>query len=133
MIPVTDNDFLEEEFEEVEEPSKTFNIMSGNKSIGFIDELESLKQTIFLILNTERYDYEIHEWEYGIETNDLFGQPTNYVISELKRRIPEALTQDTRILGVSAFSFEIKKGIVHATFTVSTIFGDATTERAVNI
>ncbi|WP_330408044.1 DUF2634 domain-containing protein [Vallitalea guaymasensis] len=101
---------------------------------GFTDEIDSLKQTIYMILSTERYQYIIYSWNYGIELMDLFGEPVTYVCPELERRITEALTQDERILSVDAFSFDVSvKGKVHVTFTVHTIFGDIDSEKVVNI
>lgn len=100
---------------------------------GYCDELEAMKQAIYKILNTERYQYIIYSWNYGIETVDLFGEPITYVYLELKRRIKEALTQDSRIVSVDAFSFKVDKGKVHVIFTVHSIFGDVEAERAVDI
>lgn len=133
MIPSTSG-FLEQDFEIEEQPSKTFMIHKEDGIInGYCDELEAMKQAIYKILNTERYQYIIYSWDYGIETVDLFGEPVTYVCPELKRRIIEALTQDSRIQSVDAFSFEVDKGKVHATFTVHTIFGEVEAERAVNL
>jgi hypothetical protein len=133
MIPSTSG-FLEQDFVIEEQPSKTYMMQKNDNIInGYCDELEAMKQAIYKILNTERYQYIIYSWDYGIETVDLFGEPVTYVCPELKRRIIEALTQDSRIQSVDAFSFEIDKGKVHATFTVHTIFGDVEAERAVNI
>lgn len=133
MIPK--NGFLTQDFEVEEQPSKTYKMHLNRKFInGYADELEALKQAIFKILNTERYQHIIYSWNYGIELLDLFGEPITYVCPELERRITEALTQDTRILDVSAFSFDTsKKGKVHVTFLVHTIFGDVEAERMVNI
>ena len=86
-----------------------------------------------MILNIERYEHLIYSWDYGIELIDLFGQPIPFVLPELKRRITEALTQDSRIQSVDAFSFETNKGKVHASFTVNTIFGDIEAEKVVTI
>ena len=133
MIPAV-NDDLQKDFEIEEETSYTYKL-NLDKSIiaGFVDELEAMKQAIYLILNIERYKYLIYSWNYGIELNDLFGQPTSFVLPELKRRITEALLQDTRITGVNNFSFEVNRGKVHATFTVSTVYGNVEAERVVNI
>ena len=38
---------------------------------GKIDNLDAMRQVIFKILNTERYDYIIYSWNYGIELKDL--------------------------------------------------------------
>ncbi len=134
MIPGI-NGFLQEDFEIELQPSKTFKMNLNQERInGFTDEIDSLKQTIYMILSTERYQYIIYSWNYGIELMDLFGEPVTYVCPELERRITEALTQDERILSVDAFSFDVSvKGKVHVTFTVHTIFGDIDSEKVVNI
>lgn len=133
MLPAV-NDDLQKDFEIEEETSHTYKLDWDNSTIaGYVDDLEAMKQAIYLILNIERYEYLIYSWNYGIELTDLFGQPTSFVLPELKRRITEALLQDTRIIGVENFSFEINRGKVHATFTVHTIFGDVEAERVVTI
>lgn len=134
MIPSTVG-FLNEDFEIKEQPSKIYKMNLNNNSIrGFCDELEAMKQAVFRILNTERYQYLIYSQNYGIETIDLYGQPVTYVCPELERRITEALSVDTRISSVSDFEYDITvKGAVHVTFTVHTIYGDLVTERTVNI
>lgn len=133
MLPAV-NDDLQKDFEIEEETSHTYKLDLDNSTIaGYVDEIEAMKQAIYKILFTERYEYLIYSWNYGIELNDLFGQPIPFVLPELKRRITEALVQDSRILGVDNFSFETNKGKVHATFTVHTIFGDVEAERTVNI
>jgi hypothetical protein len=133
MIPAV-NDDLQRDFEFEEESSNTYKI-NLDKSIiaGYVDEHEAMVQAIYLILNIERYEHLIYSWDYGIELIDLFGQPIPFVLPELKRRITEALMQDTRITGVDNFSFETNKGKVHATFTVSTIFGNIEAEKVVTI
>lgn len=133
MLPAV-NDDLQKDFEIEEETSHTYKLNLDNSTIaGYVDDLEAMKQAIYLILNIERYEYLIYSWNYGIELNDLYGQPIPFVLPELKRRITEALVQDSRILGVDNFSFETNKGKVHATFTVHTIFGDVEAERVVTI
>ena len=133
MLPAL-NDDLQKDFEIEEETSHTYKLDLDNSTIaGYVDDLEAMKQAIYLILNIERYEYLIYSWNYGIELNDLYGQPISFVLPELKRRITEALLQDTRITGVENFSFEIKKGKVHATFTVNTIYGDVEAEKVVNL
>jgi hypothetical protein len=94
-----------------------------NISFDRIAGLEAVRQAIFLILNTERYQTPIYSWNYGVELADLFGQPASFVKPELERRIRDALSQDDRITGVDGFSFESKGKTVHCAFTVHTIFG----------
>ncbi|HGL4193800.1 DUF2634 domain-containing protein, partial [Clostridioides difficile] len=124
MIPSDNVDYDIEDvsiinFNVRQEPSKTFKLnMERNKVDGICDDVEALKQTIFLTLNTERYQHLIYSWNYGAELNDLIGEPISYVIPELERRIKEALIQDDRIENVDNFQFENIKGKVHCKFTV---------------
>jgi hypothetical protein len=133
MIPITSDD-LQADFEYDELTSSTFDLKIDDQIItGNVDGLEAMKQAIYLILNVERYKYLIYSWNYGIEILDLFGMDPSFVIPELKRRITEALLQDSRIEDVYDFSFETSRGKVHATFKVKTIFGEVEAERVVNI
>ncbi|MEG6615398.1 DUF2634 domain-containing protein [Peptococcaceae bacterium 1198_IL3148] len=130
MLP--NNDGLVMDFEETTEPSKTFKLhMEKNRCIGFVDELEAVKQAIFLMLNIERYDYLIFSWNTGVELKDLIGKPVAYVASEAPRRIRECLLQDDRITEVTDFEVTISKNKVHVTFTAHTIFGEVQSEREV--
>ena len=133
MIPSTNN-ILSYDLEMETEPSVNYKMNIKQDIInGTVDELEAMKQVIYKILNTERYQYIIYSWNYGIELMDLFGMPVIYVIPELERRITEALIQDERIESVDDFEFDSsEKRIVKASFTVHTIFGDVQTEKVVN-
>ena len=148
---------LMEEITEAVHPNRTYRIVfsssnnpiqtkSGVRSInlstettecdrisGFIDDLEAVVQSIYLILSTERYQYVIYSWDYGVELIDLIGKPMPYVMSELPRRITEALTQDNRINNVVDFEFEQHGNKLHTTFTVITNIGNISTEMEVEI
>lgn len=134
MLPQSVNDGLEVDFEESEiEPSNTFNLnLDKNRCYGSIDEIEALKQAIFLMFAIERYDHIIYSWNTGIETKDLIGMPYDYVCSELKRRIPDGLLQDDRITDVTDFSFSRNKNKLHVTYTVYSIFGEFQIESEVD-
>lgn len=125
MIPRVETD-LQKDFDLTkEETSKTYKLdNANNRMLYFTDGLEAVKQAIYLILNTERYQYIIYSWNYGVELDDLIGEPIAFVLPEIKRRITEALMQDDRISSVDAFSFETVKNKIHATFTVHTVYGD---------
>lgn len=114
-------------------PSKDYRMeMSGDRVVGTCEDIEEMKQTIFCILNTERYQYPVYSWNYGIELNDLYGKSTDYVMSELKRRITEALVQDDRVESVDEFEFETSGKSVLVKFTVYTIFGTVLAEKRWN-
>lgn len=133
MIP-TSSGSLPQNFEIREQPSKTYFMEKDTERIrGFADNIDSMKQAIFKILNTERYQYVIYSWNYGIETLDLYGKSVSYVKSELKRRISEALLWDSRIESVDDFEFSVNGNEISCAFVVHTIFGDIDAERTVNI
>lgn len=132
MLP-QQNDDLTADFEESSFPTKNFKLYTDkNRCLGFIDEIEALKQAIFLMLNIERYDHIIYSWNFGVELKDLFGKPTAFVLPEIKRRITECLVQDDRINSVDNFNFDVKKKKVHVTFTVHSIYGEIESEKEVS-
>ena len=136
MIP--NINILATEIEEVKYPTETYKIevrteLEEGRIKGYTDDLEAIQQAIYLILNTERYKYLIYSWDYGVELVDLVGKPMSYVMSELPRRVKDALTQDDRIDDVKDFTFEINKKKLHTTFVVVTNRGDITTDLEVNI
>lgn len=117
-----------------EAPTRTFKLdWDKGFIVGIVDTQEAMKQAIFLILNTERFQNLIYSWDYGVELQDLFGKPPSFVIPELKRKITEALTQDTRIVSVGEFKCVTDKLKILVSFTVKTIYGDINAETAVII
>ena len=124
MLP-TVNELLNANIEIVEQTSNTFYLDADRNIVfGFTDGREAMKQAIYLILSIERYKYIILSWNYGVEFEDLFGMPIRWVIPEVQRRIEESLLQDTRIMTVDNFDFEIGKGVLTVSFTAKTIHGD---------
>lgn len=134
MIPST-SEFLDQDFEIEEQPSLTYKLnLHGDSVQGYVDGREAVRQAVFRILQTERYQYVIYPWWYGIETADLYGEPVNWVCAELERRISEALAMDDRITGTGDFEHDTSiKGSLHTSFTVYTVFGDITAETEVKI
>ncbi|HFL2584546.1 TPA: DUF2634 domain-containing protein [Clostridioides difficile] len=139
MLPTDNIDYDIEDvsiinFDVRQEPSKTFKLnIEKSKIDGICDDVEALKQTIFLILNTERYEHLIYSRNYGVELNDLIGEPISYVIPELERRITEALIQDDRIENVDKFEFQNIKGKVQCRFSVHTKYGNIKAEKVVSV
>jgi len=118
--------------EETIETSRTYKI-TGNRIRGYTDGLDALKQAIYKVLNTERYEYPIYSFNYGIELENLLGKDPVYVQIELKRRIRECLLRDDRITEVDNFKFEINGDEIKCTFDVHSIFGNFTASREVTI
>lgn len=133
MIPQTGDD-LRQDFEFETLPSRTFRMNHNSLTIiGTIDQIQAVEQAVYLILNTERYEWLIHSWNYGVELHNLIGQDVEYCIPEIERRVREALLQDDRITAVENFQFEVNKKKVLTTFTVVSIFGEINTEMGVEI
>lgn len=139
MLPTDNIDYDIEDvsiinFDVRQEPSKTFKLnIEKNRVDGICDDVEALKQTIFLILNTERYEHLIYSRNYGVELNDLIGEPISYVIPELERRITEALIQDDRIENIDNFEFQNIRGKVQCRFSVHTKYGNIKAEKVVSV
>nr|DAJ64957.1 MAG TPA: Protein of unknown function (DUF2634) [Caudoviricetes sp.] len=91
-----------------------------------------MKQTIYCILNTERFEHLIYSWNYGIELKHLIGENTTFVIPELERVIQEALLQDDRISEVNNFEFNVEKNSIIIKFTVITTVGEIQAEKVVS-
>lgn len=134
MIPSTVG-FLDQDFEIEEQPSLTYKMNLDGESVrGLTDDQEAMRQAVFKALNTERYQYVVYPWWYGIETIDLYGEPVTYVCPELERRITEALLVDARISNVTDFEFDLEvKGTVHVSFTVHTVYGAIKAEKEVSV
>jgi hypothetical protein len=133
MIPVV-SDLFSQSITERVLPSKDYALdIEAGRVNGTVEGLEEVKQAIYFILNTERYEYLIYPWEYGVEFSDLIGREHSFVVPEIERRIVDALTQDDRISGVSDFEFERIKNGLHVTFTVATSFGAVKSEVNVNV
>ncbi len=129
MLPAA-GDLLKQDFKIKKQPSKTYLLKDG-RIRGHIEGLEAVRQNVYCILNTERFDHIIYSWNFGVELNQLYGKTAGVIQSKIKKRIKEALLQDDRILSVEAFSFIQKGKILSVTFIVSTETGALSIEKEV--
>lgn len=115
-------------------PSKTYYInRNTNRISGYIDDKDAIIQAIYLILSTERYESVIYNWYYGTEFDYLIGKDGDFVKSELKRRITEAILEDDRILDVTNFDISFNKDVANVVFLVETNIGDININWEVNL
>ena len=115
-------------------PSKTYYInRNTNRISGYIDDKDAIIQAIYLILSTERYESVIYNWYYGTEFDSLIGKDRDFVKSELKRRIAEAILEDDRILDVTGFNISFNKDVANVVFLVETNIGDININWEVNL
>lgn len=134
MIPDIASEWMDGTLLE-EQPSHTYAMNDQhNRITGTCDGLEAMRQAIYKILNTERYECPIYSWNYGVECKELYGKPMSYCVPEIERRITEALLQDDRIRKVTDFQFSFPdKNSIHTSFTVLTTKGTIPSERTVRV
>lgn len=124
----------ESELLEHTETSRTYRLdTAANRIIGLTDGLDAVRQSVYKILQTERYRFFCYSADYGVELEGLVGADPGFVRSELKRRISEALLQDERISEVNDFSIEIDGDGAKAAFTVVSDFGSFREEVKQNV
>lgn len=111
-------------FEVTQEPGLTWYIdQSAGRIQGTCDGYKAVRQAVEIILNTERFKWQIYEPSSGVAYAGLLGQEAGYVAIELQRQLKEALMMDDRVLGISGFEYTAEDGILRASFTVDTVFG----------
>jgi len=78
--------------------TRTFKI-SQTSVQEFTEGLRVLRQAIYKVLNvdTEKYEYPIYNFYYGIELENLTDKDRNYLKIELRRHIRECLLRSERI------------------------------------
>lgn len=133
ITPVT-NDF-NSEFETEEFANKTYKIdFKENRIIGKITDLEAVEQAVYKILHTERFNYLIYSWNYGVEFENLIGKDYEFILGDLQRRIEEALFQDDRIEKIDKLTVEkTNKESILVSFIVISKYGNVKTEVSVNV
>ncbi|MBP1961166.1 DUF2634 domain-containing protein [Paenibacillus aceris] len=83
---------------QAKQASKTYQLDPvSNRIVGIVDRLEAVKQAVYKILQTERFEHTIYGSDYGSELSSVIGKSDTYVRVELNRRIQEALMQDDRL------------------------------------
>lgn len=118
----------------VQQPSKTWYINQETGRIqGEIDGLAAVTQAVDVLLNVERFRWQIYRTYSGVQWEGLIGQDPGYVASELQRRITQALTMDDRVRGISNFSYSMNGNTLTASFTVNTVYGATQTTVEVNV
>ena len=135
MIRIIPQNNIKENFTIEEKTNKTYKLNTEQNTIeGKCEGIEAIKQTIYCILNTERFEYLMYSWNYGVEIKKLIGEQSTYVIPELERVIKEALMQDDRIEDVVEFTFtQTAKNVIKVNFKVITMIGDIEIEKEVEM
>lgn len=117
-----------------QQPDLTWGIdKASNRINGSVNGLAAVRQAVEIILNVERFRWQIYRSYSGMQWDGLIGQDPGYVASELQRRMREALTMDDRVRDISDFSYTVSGDTLTASMTVNTVYGDTQTDVEVNL
>ena len=106
------------------QPSLSWNInKETNRIEGTVDGQAAVRQAVEIILNVERFCWQIYRPYSGMEWDGLIGQDPGYVGAELQRRVIDALTVDDRVTGISDYDYTVDGASLSAVFTVNTVYG----------
>jgi len=97
------------------------------------DNYEAVRQAVEVIVNVERFRWQIYTPNFGTDFDNLLGRDAGYVASELQRRLVDAFLPDNRILGIANFTYTAHDDVLTASVTVNTVFGDVTTTLEVQL
>lgn len=106
------------------QPSLSWYINKDTNRIeGTVDGHAAVRQAVEIILNVERFRWQIYRPYSGMEWDGLIGQDPGYVGAELQRRVIDALTVDDRVTGISDYDYTVDGASLSAVFTVNTVYG----------
>lgn len=120
-------DILDEENEDAElETMETFRIdfKRGIITSEIIDQVEAIKQFVYITLRTERFLFPIYSQDYGSEIREVIqdrNSTEELRLSEVERMIEEALIFDERIEAVENYEFTVDGDRYYASFDVVTV------------
>lgn len=118
---------------EVEQPSLTYRLdLEAGVIAGRVDGLEAVKQAVYKILQTRRYEHLIYTPNYGHELHTLIGKDPLLVRSEAARMLREALLQDDRITAVQDVDAETSGDSILLRFTVVSRYGSFRAQQEVS-
>ena len=95
-----------------------------NRLRGRGDNWEAVRQAVEVIVNVERFKWQIYTPNFGTDYGGLLGTDPGYAASELRRRLEDAFLPDNRILGIKDYAYTCRDVSLTVTFTALTVFGD---------
>jgi len=89
-----------------------------------LDGMEAIRQSIFHIVNTERFMYPIYDDSWGIELEQFVGNTYNFFRVKIEQVFQDAIYQDDRIRNVKLIRTENPQpNVAFAEFEIETIYG----------
>lgn len=122
-----DDDEIDVEQREEKEPRDyEIDFKTGKLTGKIITGKKAIEQWIIIVLSTDRYFYTQYSWDHGSELNTLIGQNAkqDYVESEAKRMIEDALSVNENITGIENLDCTIEGDKLMASFTAQTVYGE---------
>lgn len=117
---------LDQEVRPGRQPSLTWYLDRDTGRIrGTADGLRAVRQAAEIILNTNRFQWQIYRPYSGVEWDGLLGCDAGYAAAELRRRVWAALSMDDRMTGISGFSYTVSGDVLAASIAVQTVYGEA--------
>lgn len=129
MATLPSNVGLETSLNYVTRPTNTFLIDWASKQISGMNEgLPAMRQAVEIILQNERFRWQIYSSNFGSELEDLPGDDAEYIESEFPRRVRDAFSLDERIIGAKNFVFARNGETLTISFDVETVYGELAEE-----
>ena len=126
-----EDDEVDVEIDEQSEPSDyEIDLETGKLTGRIITGLDAIKQRVMIVFSTDRYYYNQYSWEHGHELNELIGKnyTIDYLKTEAKRMVEDALAPDEDIESVEDFECEIVDNTLVIRFKIVTIYGNEEVE-----
>lgn len=109
----------------ISQPSLTWYCdQAAGRIQGTVDNYDAVFQAVQIIMNTERFYWQIYKPTSGVTLTDLIGQNPGYVAAMLQRRCREALKMDDRVIDIDSFAYTFDGSNLVATFRVLTVYGN---------
>ena len=107
------------------QPNLTYRIGENTVNGRITDKIESIRQAVKCILETERYSNPIYGDDYGIELEQYKGADYGKIVAGIETTLRDALLQDDRITNVIVTNVEkLDTDSCKVEFDVYTIYGN---------
>ncbi len=101
--------------------NKTYRLDKETKRImGFINGQAAMEQAVEILLETERYAYEIYDWSFGSQLHELMGLGVWEAELKAASYIREALLVDDRVVEVKDMQVKGQNNHLSVSFSVVT-------------
>lgn len=128
MFPFDLDEEEETEIESNETEPKDWEIdlKTGKLTGRIITGLDAIIQWVYITLSVDRYTFAQYSWDYGNDLSTLIGQhyDEDYIKSEAKRMIEDALLVNDDILGIEDFECSFENDKLRAAFKLNTTYGE---------